>query len=125
MSAKVLLVEDSPTQAAFYRESLEELGLQVVTIDDGSSALIYALETPPDLIVLDVNLPGMDGFQVCSRLQRSAQTKDVPIIMLTQNDRAKDASLGFKAGAIDYIAKDEFAIETLVVTLQQIGIIEA
>jgi DNA-binding response OmpR family regulator len=121
MALQVLLVEDSVTQAEYYKTVLEETGLTVSVVGDGQAALEFAFNTPPDLIVLDINLPIMDGFQVCSRLSRADETRNIPIVMLTERDAANDAWTGLQAGAIDYIPKDEFAAATLLASLQQLG----
>ena len=120
---RVLLVEDSHTQAEYFRDILEESGLEVDWVEDGQVALEVAYESLPDLIVLDVNLPSLNGFQICSRLKRDQATQHIPVIMLTSRDAAKDAMTGLQAGAEDYIAKDEFAGETLQASLHQLGII--
>jgi DNA-binding response OmpR family regulator len=121
---KVLLVEDSPTQAEFYRLILEDVGLEVIHVTDGPTALDAASIAWPDLVILDVNLPGgMDGMQVCARLHRMEETRNVPVIMLTQRDTSRDAMMGMEAGAVDYIAKDDFVVETLYSTLRQLHLI--
>ena len=122
MASQVLLVEDSTTQAAYYRLVLEEAGLEVHLVGDGQAALDFAYHNRPDLVILDVNLPGMDGFQVCSRLSRAAETCDIPIVMLTGRDTADDAWTGLQAGAVDYIPKDDFAVEALLASLGQLGV---
>jgi twitching motility two-component system response regulator PilH len=124
MALEVLLVEDSQTQAAQIKATLESIGLQVRVAYDGLEGLRSALENPPALVVLDVKLPGMDGFQVCRRLKRAPETQSVPIIMLTDKDGAQATMSGIQAGADDYIPKDIFATEHLVNTLQQLGILE-
>jgi DNA-binding response OmpR family regulator len=124
MAIRVLLVEDSPTQAEFYASTLRSLGVEVRLASDGKTALEIASIEQPDLIILDVNLPGsMDGIQVCVRLSRMPETHAIPVIILTKRDTPKDAMQGLKVGAIDYIAKDQFAVETLINSLKQFGII--
>lgn len=123
MAVKILLVEDSSTQGEFYRTLLEEMNLEVVWMQSGQTALQYAYENHPDLVILDLNLPDMDGVQVCSRIKRTPETADIPVIMLTSRDRAHDAIIGINAGAVDYIAKDDFASDTVIMSLQQLGII--
>ena len=123
MSLNVLIIEDSPTQAEHYRIILEELGLSVHIAEQGQEGLEYAFNYHPDLILLDLNLPDMDGIQVCYRLNRTPETNDIPVIMLTNRDRAADAMWGLKAGAVDYIAKDEFAMDVLLASLEQLGIV--
>lgn len=123
MSPSVLLVEDSPTQAKQISQILSEAGFSVRHVMDGPDAIQEVLENRPDLIVLDVRLPTMDGFQVCSRLKRNPDTKSIPIIILTSQDSAKQTMAGLQSGADDYIAKDEFALETLLETATELGIL--
>jgi two-component system phosphate regulon response regulator PhoB len=124
MAIDVLLIEDSKTQAAQIKATLESVGLEVRVAYDGQEGLREVMERRPDLIVLDVKLPGMDGFQVCRRLKRTPETQSIPIIMLTEKDGAQATMSGIQAGADDYIPKDIFATEHLVNTLQQLGIVE-
>ncbi len=124
MALEVLLVEDSRTQAAQIKETLESVGLKVRIAYDGPEGLREALENPPALIVLDVKLPSMDGFQVCRRLKRNPETQDIPVIMLTEKASAKATMSGLHAGADDYIPKDIFASEHLINTLHELGVLE-
>jgi DNA-binding response OmpR family regulator len=123
MALRILLVEDSPTQAEFYGTSLKKAGFEVTLAENGRTALDLAIMEQPEVIILDVNLPGgMDGIQVCARLSRIPETTHIPVIILTQRDTPKDAMAGLKVGAVDYIAKDAFAVETLIESLKQFGI---
>jgi CheY-like chemotaxis protein len=124
MAPEVLLVEDSQTQAAQIKETLESVGLEVRIAYDGPEGLRAALENPPALIVLDVKLPSMDGFQVCRRLKRNPSTQNIPVIMLTEKASPKATMSGLRAGADDYIPKDIFASEQLIETLQEFGLLE-
>lgn len=124
MALEVLLVEDSRTQAAQIKDTLEGVGLTVRIAYDGPDGLREAMEDPPALIVLDVKLPSMDGFQVCRRLKRHPITRDIPVIMLTEKASAKATMSGLHAGADDYIPKDIFASEHLINTLQELGVLE-
>lgn len=124
MALEVLLVEDSKTQAAQIKETLESVGLRVRIAYDGPDGLRDAIENPPSLIILDVKLPSMDGFQVCRRLKRNPDTQDIPVIMLTEKAGPKATMSGLRAGADDYIPKDIFASEHLIETLHELGILE-
>lgn len=124
MVLEVLLVEDSKTQAAQIKETLESVGLRVRVAYDGPEGLKEAIENPPALIVLDVKLPTMDGFQVCRRLKRHPVTQNIPVIMLTEKADPKATLSGLQAGADDYIPKDIFASEHLIDTLQELGLLE-
>ena len=123
MALEALLIEDSKTQAAQIKEALESVGLRVRVAYDGPHGLRDATEHPPALIVLDVKLPTMDGFQVCRRLKRNPVTQDIPVIMLTEKADPKATMSGLRAGADDYIPKDIFAAEHLINTLQELGIL--
>jgi len=121
----VLVVEDSPTEAENTRAALAEMGLQVVCASDGPSGLQKAQEIHPDLIIMDVNMPGMNGFQVVQALKSDPKSADIPIVMLTSSETPESVLLGFDSGAIDYIPKDAFAMRVLVKTIQQMGLIQS
>jgi CheY-like chemotaxis protein len=124
MSAHILVVEDSQTQAAQLKMVLEKAGdLTVELAHSGLDGLRLAQEMPPDLIVLDIVLPDMDGFQVCRRLKRDPATMNIPVIMLTEKSSANATASGLQAGADDYIPKDIFASEHLIETLHELGIL--
>jgi CheY-like chemotaxis protein len=124
MAFDVLVVEDSPTQAQQIKDTLENVGLAAFVVGDGPDAIREAINALPRLIVLDINLPSMDGYQVCRRLKRNPETRDIPIIMLTEQSGPKETMTGLQAGADDYIAKDIFAGEHLLDTLRELGLIE-
>jgi CheY-like chemotaxis protein len=124
MPPEVLLVEDSKTQAKQISDVLVSVGLTVRVVGDGPDAIREAMENPPDLIVLDIKLPSMDGYQVCRRLKRMEETQNIPIIMLTDKVGAKETMTGLKAGADDYIPKDIFAAEHLMETLKELGVLD-
>jgi CheY-like chemotaxis protein len=118
-----LIVEDSTTEAENVSAVLTEAGLRVVWAVNGTDGLQKAQEIHPNLIVMDVNMPGMNGFQVVQALKRDTTCADIPIVMLTTSDTPEAAMTGFDAGAIDYIPKDVFAMQVLVETIRQLGII--
>jgi len=119
----VLVVEDSPTEAENICAVLAEMGLWVVWAVDGLDGLQKAQEIHPDLIVMDVNMPGMNGFEVVQALKRNPKYTAIPVVMLTSNDTPEALVIGFDSGAIDYIPKDVFAMQVLVETIHQIGLI--
>jgi two-component system, OmpR family, alkaline phosphatase synthesis response regulator PhoP len=102
MSALILVVDDEPKIARLARDYLEKNGFRVVTAGDGPSALAMARRERPDLVVLDLLLPGMDGREVCRILRNES---DVPIIMLTALSEESDQIVGLEIGADDYIVK--------------------
>jgi DNA-binding response OmpR family regulator len=102
MSAKILIVEDEPTLLDTLAYNLGRQGYEVSTAADGLVALDVARDKQPDLIVLDVMLPGLDGFEVCRILR---QDMSVPILMLTARDDEVDKVVGLEVGADDYLTK--------------------
>ena len=106
MSAGTLLiVDDMPANIAVLVESLEQHGFEALVARDGESALEQAGYARPDLILLDVMMPGMDGFETCRRLKASAETREIPVIFMTALDETGDKVRGFTAGAVDYVTK--------------------
>ena len=102
MNELILVVDDEPKIVKLARDYLERGGFRVQTALDGVSALATARHERPDMIVLDLNLPGMDGLDVCRALRRES---DVPIIMLTARVEETDRLIGLELGADDYITK--------------------
>jgi len=102
MADKILIVEDEKTLQETLAYNLEHQGYQVVTAGDGKKAIELAAEEKPDLILLDIMLPGIDGFEVC-RMIRKDMT--VPILMLTARDDEIDRVVGLEVGADDYLTK--------------------
>lgn len=102
MQELILLVDDEPKVVRLARDYLEKNGFRVVTAGDGISALAMARREKPDLVILDLLLPGMDGREVCRELRRQS---DVPIIMLTALAEESDQIVGLELGADDYISK--------------------
>ncbi len=102
MTELILIVEDEPKIAKLARDYLERSGYEVVTAVDGTTALTIFRHEKPGMVVLDLNLPGMDGLDVCRALRRES---DVPIIMLTARVDETDRLIGLELGADDYISK--------------------
>jgi DNA-binding response OmpR family regulator len=100
--ARILVVDDDANVAEVVTRYLEREGFEVETVSDGRVALDRALADPPDLVVLDLMLPGMDGLEVCRRLRALAP---VPVIMLTARGDEADRVIGLELGADDYVAK--------------------
>jgi diguanylate cyclase (GGDEF)-like protein len=103
--AKILIVEDSPLIARLAKNMLNERSHQVLLAHDGLAGLELAETQLPDLILLDVVIPGLDGYEVCRRLKNSLTTRDIPVIMLTSKAEPSDKVLGFQSGAVDYVTK--------------------
>ncbi|GER87468.1 hypothetical protein KDW_16300 [Dictyobacter vulcani] len=105
MARKILVVDDEAVLIEAIAYNLEQSGYQVVTALDGISALELARKEAPDLIVLDIMLPGIDGLEVCRQLRREDRTATVPIIMLTAKGDEIDKVVGLEVGADDYVTK--------------------
>ena len=102
MNEVILVVDDEPKIVKLARDYLERAGFRTLVAADGTTALDVARAEKPDLVVLDLNLPGMDGLDVCRALRRDS---DVPIIMLTARVEETDRLMGLELGADDYISK--------------------
>jgi two-component system response regulator MprA len=113
--ARLLVVEDEAALAHLVERTLTEEGYRVTLAKDGDDALESALDAPPDLVVLDLGLPGRDGLSVCRELR--AQGLRMPVIMLTARDALPDRVVGLDAGADDYLVKP-FAFEELLARIR-------
>ena len=116
---KILVIEDDPGSLRFTRYTLEKEGYQVVTAPNGLEGLRKAQKEKPDLVILDVMLPGIDGFEVCHRLRAEPQTAQLPILMLSGKAQEVDKATGLKVGADDYLTKpwQRFELLTKVATM--------
>lgn len=102
MAKKILIVEDEKDIANIIEFNLQRAGFETIETGDGNEGLRMALEQAPDLILLDVMLPGLDGFEICRRVREQSQ---VPIIMLTAREEEADKIYGLELGADDYVTK--------------------
>jgi diguanylate cyclase (GGDEF)-like protein len=109
--ARILVAEDDPISATILRHRLEKEGLEVTHMFNGREAYERAIDETPDLVILDVKMPGMDGFEVLERLRRVQAFSTVPIIMLTSMGSEADVVRGFQLGADDYVLKPFSPIE--------------
>jgi CheY-like chemotaxis protein/serine phosphatase RsbU (regulator of sigma subunit) len=105
LSHTILLVDDSPVNLGVIVENLERHGFDVSVALDGEEALQRVELVKPDVVLLDVMMPGMDGFEVCRRLKSQPHTRDIPVIFMTSRSAPEDIVLGFKCGAVDYVTK--------------------
>lgn len=101
----ILIVDDTPANLAFLSDALDQVGYKVLVAIDGYSAINQLKLIVPDLILLDVIMPGIDGFETCRRLKDHDGTRNIPIIFMTALDGAMDIVKGFDVGAIDYVTK--------------------
>ena len=102
---KVMVVDDSPTERAYLDNLLKKKGFEVILIDSGEAAIERAKSDKPDLILMDVVMPGLNGFQATRAISRDAHTKHIPIILCTSKSQETDKIWGMRQGARDYIVK--------------------
>jgi twitching motility two-component system response regulator PilH len=102
---KILIVDDSPTERHFLGELLNKNGFQVLTAESGEEAIAKVKEIMPDLILMDVVMPGMNGFQATRTISRDEATKHIPIIMCTSKNQETDMVWGRRQGAVEYVVK--------------------
>jgi two-component system phosphate regulon response regulator PhoB len=119
MKPRILVVDDEPDAVDLIEFNLKQAGYAVSTAGDGAEALKKARAQPPDLIVLDVMLPEMDGFEICKTLRLDRTTVKVPIIMLTAKAAEIDRVLGLELGADDYLTKP-FSVRELLLRIKKI-----
>lgn len=119
MKPTILIIDDEPDAVELIEFNLKNSGFQVKTAEDGAEALAKARSVLPSLIVLDVMLPEMDGFEICKLLRRDANTAAIPIIMLTAKAAEIDRVLGLELGADDYLTKP-FSPRELVLRIKKL-----
>lgn len=102
---KVLIIEDDPSFLRAVSHILEKEGYDVTVASNGMTGLRMAKEDKPDLLILDVMLPGIDGFEICNRLRNEPETVKLPIIMLSAKGQETDKTTGLKVGANNYLTK--------------------
>jgi twitching motility two-component system response regulator PilH len=102
---KILICDDLPTEVELMKQAVTRLGHSSVIVTDGESACEAAKKEKPDLILLDVVLPKMDGFQVCRKIKKDPQTAQIPVILVSSKTQESDKFWGLKQGASAYICK--------------------
>jgi len=101
----ILVVEDSNSMSQFLVEMLAEEGYKVRVANSGELALTSVMQQLPDLVLMDVQMPGIDGFKVCRWIKGDAKLKGIPVIFISAASNVKDIVMGFQAGGVDYITK--------------------
>lgn len=109
--ATVLIVDDEPANVRLMVRLMEGLGYRAVTASDGEAALVMVASSAPDLVLLDVNLPKMDGLEVCQRLKANPATRLIPVVLLTAHGAMADRVRGLDAGADDFLSKPFVTVE--------------
>lgn len=102
---KIMVVDDSPTERAYMEGVLKKRGFEVVLVDSGESAIERSKSDQPDLILMDVVMPGLNGFQATRAITREETTKHIPVIICTTKDQETDKIWGLRQGAKDYVTK--------------------
>jgi len=105
MSEKILVIEDDPNALRFIEYTLKLEGYQVLLAKDGLEGIKKARDEHPSLIVLDIMLPGLDGYALCQQLRQKPETSLLPILMLSAKARQDDKDIGLRMGADDYLTK--------------------
>lgn len=103
--ARILVVDDSPTETEAFRSILEKNGHQVLTADNGANGVALARQELPDAILMDIVMPGLNGFQATRQLTKDAATAHIPIIIVTTKDQETDRVWGKRQGAQGYLVK--------------------
>jgi len=103
--AVVLIIDDSPTELHLFQNMLEKAGYETLVADSGEEGIKAAATSRPDCILMDVVMPGMNGFQATRRLTKDPKTSDIPIIMITTKDQETDKIWGMRQGAVEYLVK--------------------
>ena len=110
---RILVIDDLPDNVFLLKDRLENEGYEVLTADCGNSGIEKAIDEIPDLILLDVMMPDINGFEVCKTLVNDGRTSDIPILLVTAKTDAEDTKEGLDAGAFDYIKKPINKIELI------------
>lgn len=116
---KILVVDDEEHIVELIKFNLESNGYEIITATDGKEAYEKAITETPDLILLDIMLPILDGIEVCKKLKKEKNTEDIPVIMLTAKGEETDKVLGLEIGADDYITKP-FGIRELIARIKAV-----
>lgn len=103
--ALILIVDDSPTEVHVIRKALEKHGFQTAAAADGAEGIRLAKQIKPDLIFMDIVMPGVNGFQATRTLANDPETKRIPVIMVTSKSQETDRIWGMRQGAVDYLVK--------------------
>ena len=103
--ARILVVDDSPTETEAFRVVLEKNGHEVLNAENGADGVAVARQELPDLVLMDIVMPGLNGFQATRQLTRSPETKNIPVVIVTTKDQETDRVWGKRQGASGYLVK--------------------
>ena len=102
---KILVVDDSPTEIFQFKEMLEKLGHEVITAENGRDGVTVAISEQPDVVLMDIVMPDMNGFQATRQIARAEETKHIPVIIVSSKNQETDKVWGRRQGAKGYITK--------------------
>ncbi|MBU1356323.1 MAG: response regulator [Candidatus Edwardsbacteria bacterium] len=105
MAKKIMVVDDEPYIARVIKFKLEQEGYTVISANDGQSGLQKIKEEKPDMVLLDVMMPGLSGYEVCQKIREDAELAGIPVVILTAKGQERDREQGLTMGASDYITK--------------------
>ena len=120
-STRILIIDDDPAYLMMMQSRLEKVGYQILAAPDGLLGLSLARKEKPDLILLDLMLPGMDGHKVCRLIKFDQQIQHIPVLMVTSRDLDEDAEMATKCGAVGFVVKTIRFEITLDVIKQVLG----
>ena len=120
--SQILIVDDNPQNLELLQAYLEDLGCRIEVASDGAEAITMAQQDVPDVIVLDVMMPKLSGFQVCEKLRSDPKTAAVPIVMVTALNEVSDVERAIEAGADDFLTKPVQRLELLARVKSQINV---
>ena len=115
----ILIIDDAPTLRAVMSAELKQKGYKTIIVSNGEQGIDMAKECKPDLILLDIMMPGIDGFETCRRLKRDDMTRNIPVIMVSVRSQPRDLQRAVDAGAGDYVVKTQ-ALEGLCLKVTKI-----
>lgn len=114
MSKKILIIEDEKDLRFFLATTLKSEGFEIIEAIDGETGIEKAKKEKPDIILLDLLLPGIDGFEVLSQLKKDEELEKIPVFVLSNFDQEEKKEKSFKLGAVDYLVKANFSLEEIV-----------
>jgi len=103
--ARILVVDDSPTETEVFRSMLEKNGHEVLTAENGADGVALAKQEKPDVVLMDIVMPGLNGFQATRQLTKDAETAHIPVVIVTTKDQETDRVWGKRQGASGYLVK--------------------
>ena len=120
MSKKILFIEDESALQKTFGEILKQEGYEMISALDGETGLRLAKSEKPDLILLDLILPKMHGFEVLKKLKEDKETKDIPVIVLTNLEKIEDVDKALELGATTYLIKAQYSLEEVVEKIKKV-----